>query len=171
LSPESADRLLNALDLNIAALLFSFDRKADSTIQPVPMPRNKIGAGAGADFGAFRGFMPFCSAQVASLIEPVVAQLAPDLVLPRAFKPNDYVLLDRNPALRRSPGGGGCWVIAESGVLRARYVKVGGTCIYIADETTLHQPPRWEVISLERRDILEIVRARIVWIGRDLLAA
>jgi len=171
LSPESADRLLAALDLNIPALLFSFDRRTDSAIQPVPMLRNKIGAGAGADFGAFRGFMPFSSRQVASLVEPVVAQLAPDLVLPRALKPNDYVLLDRNPALRLNPGGGGCWVIAEGGILRARYVKLGGTCIYIADETTLRQPPKWELISLERRDILEIVCARIVWIGRDLLAA
>ncbi len=171
LSQDSADRLLNALDLNISALLFSLDRKSDASIQTVPKLRNKIGTGGGASFSAFRGFMPFSSAQVATLVDPVVAQLGPDLVLPGPLKPNDLVLLDQNPVPRRSPGGGGCWVIAQNGALQARYVKLGGTRIYIADEATLREPPKWDLVSLERRDILEIVRARIVWIGRDLAAS
>jgi hypothetical protein len=171
LSLESADRLLHALDLNIPALLFSLDGRSDVSIQIVPTLRSRIGAGAGAALTAFRGFMPFPSSQTASLVEPVVGQLGPDLVLPRALQPNDYVLLDQNPRLRRNPGGGGYWVIAENGVLHARYLRLGGTCVYIADEATLRDPPKWAMISLERSDILEIVRARIVWIGRDLLVA
>jgi hypothetical protein len=134
------------------------------------MLRHKIGAGAAA-LTVFRGFMPFSSTQLACLVDPVVAHLGPDLVLPRVLRPNDYVLLDQNPQLRRSPGGGGCWLIAESGVLYARYVKLGGTCIYIADEATLRKPAKWESVSLEKRDILDVVRARIVWIGRDLLTS
>ncbi|HKD05277.1 MAG TPA: hypothetical protein VKB79_05170 [Bryobacteraceae bacterium] len=168
LSIESADRLLHALDLTIPALLFSLDRETDASIRIIPMLRARIGTGAAASLTAFRGFMPFPSAQAALLVDPVVAQLGPDLVMPAALKPNDYALLDQNPLLRRNPGGGGIWVIEENGILRPRYLKLGGTRIYIADEITLRDPPKWEPVSLERRDIREIVRARIVWIGRNL---
>lgn len=112
--------------------------------------------------------MPFAAHRIASLVEPVVAQLAADLVLPKALAANDYVLLDRNPAVRASPSGGGHWVVAESTGLRVRYVKLCGTRVYLANESNVRDPPNWQPVPSHQRNILEIVRARIVWISREM---
>jgi hypothetical protein len=44
----------------------------------------------------------------------------------------------------------------------------GGTCIYVADEVTLANPVEWSPVALNNRDILDVVRARIVWISREM---
>jgi hypothetical protein len=168
LSPESADRLMDVLDLNIPALIFRSGSRADTAVCTVPILRNRLGPGSESVLTNYRGFMPFLARRIASVVEPVVAQLAPDLVLPKALAANDYVLLDRNPAVRASPSGGGYWVVAESPGLRVRYVKLGETHVYLANESNVRDPPNWQPIPLHDRNILEIVRARIVWISREM---
>jgi hypothetical protein len=78
------------------------------------------------------------------------------------------VLLDQSPALRASPGGRRLWVVKEEGGLRVRYLRLGGTRIYIANEATVDDPQRWLSVPLKGRNILDIVRARVVWVGREL---
>lgn len=171
LSPESADRLMEALDINIPSLIFRSAAKDEAAVRVIPVVRNRIGPGTDAVLSSFRGFMPFLANRVISLVEPVVAQLAPDLVLPRCLAANDFVLLDQNPEVRIKPSGTGCWVVAESAGLRVRYVRLGGKHIYLANEATVHDPPKWQAIPLHGRDIQEIVRARVVWISREMETA
>ena len=168
LSPESADRLMDVLDLNIPALLFRSSGKAETAVCPVPVLRSRLGPGFETALTTYRGFMPFPAHRVASLVEPVVAQLGADLVLPKPLAASDYVLLDRNPDIRANPSGGGYWVVAESTGLRVRYVKPGGTCVYLANESNIRDPANWQPVPLRERNILEIVRARIVWISREM---
>ena len=171
LSPDSADRLMEVLDLNVPALFYRSTGKEDTAVRIVPMVRNRIGPGTEGALTIFRGFMPFSAQRVKFLVDPVVAQLAPDLVLPKSLAANDYVLLDQNPAIRASPTGGGCWVVAENAGLRVRYVKLGGTRVYLANEATVRNPPAWQQIPLHGENILEIVRARVVWISREMEAS
>ncbi|MDP9171616.1 MAG: hypothetical protein M3N54_13445 [Acidobacteriota bacterium] len=103
-----------------------------------------------------------------ALVDPVAARIAPDLVLPRSVAPDDLALLDQNPALRESPPAGACWVISEANGLRIRYVRREGTRLFIANESSVADPARWRSLSLSDRGILDIVRARVVWVGRDL---
>jgi hypothetical protein len=168
LSPESADRLMNVLDLNIPALIFRSSGPAETAVCSVPLLRNRLGPGFETVLANYRGFMPFSAHRVASLVEPVVAQLAPDLVLPKPLAANDYVLLDRNPKIRANPAGGGYWVVAESAGLRVRYLKLGGTRVYIANESNVRDPPNWLPVPLQERNILDVVRARVVWISREM---
>jgi hypothetical protein len=112
--------------------------------------------------------MPFPRRLVDSLGNPVAAQLAPDLVLPRMVAANDFILLDQNPEVRSNPRGEGCWVVSEQSGLRVRYVRMGGTKLYLANESTVRDPRLWEAVSLQGREITDIVRARIVWIGREI---
>ncbi len=168
LSPESADRLMEVMGVNIPALIFRSNGTAETAVCTVPILRNRIGPGMEAVLTNYRGFMPFSAHRVASLVDPVVAQLAPDLVLPKPLAANDYVLLDRNPRVRASPSGGGYWVVAENAGLRVRYVKLGGTRVYLANESTVRDPPNWQPVPLHERNLLEIVRARIVWISREM---
>jgi hypothetical protein len=106
------------------------------------------------------------------LVQPVAARLAPDLVLPRGLAARDLVLLDQNPAVRAMPvsaaEGGDAWVVDSGAGLRVRYLRMDAASLYIANEDTLADPRRWQAIPLRGRNILDIVRARIVWIGREM---
>jgi hypothetical protein len=168
LSPESADRLMRVLDLNIPALLFRSGGTAETAVSAVPVLRSRLGPGFETVLTNYRGFMPFAAHRVASLVEPAVALLAPDLVLPKALAANDYVLLDRNPRVRANPSAGGYWVVAESAGLRVRYVKLDGDRIYFANESNVRDQANWQPVAGRERNILEIVRARIVWISREM---
>ncbi len=168
LSPGSAGRLMDALGVSLPELVWRSHDQNISAVRVVPIVRNRVGPGIEAVLTSWRGFMPFSQGLVEHLSNPVVAQVGPDLVLPRAVAADDYVLLDQNPEIRRHPRGEKCWVVSDGSGLRIRYVKVGGTKIYLANETTVNDPREWEAISLQGRDITDIVRARIVWIGRQL---
>lgn len=168
LSPGSADRLMQALGLTLPELVWRSPEECGAQIRIVPMVRNRIGPGMDSSLTAFRGFMPFSTKIVDKLVDPVVAQLGPDLVLPSAVSANDLILLDQNPAVRSQPHGESCWVVAESSGLRVRYVKMGGTRIYLANEATVRDPKLWEAVPITGKKVEDVVRAKIVWIGREL---
>jgi hypothetical protein len=112
--------------------------------------------------------MPMPGWLLEDLVEPLTGRLAPDLVLPRELAANDLVLLDLNPAVRASPTGDGAWIVAEGAGLRARYLRLEGSRLYVGNELTRTDPQQWLSIPLQGRNILEIVRAQIVWIGREM---
>ncbi len=172
LSTSSADRLMNGLGLRAADLLWGVSSatfsKQDGGIRAVPLLRNRIGPGTAGVLDAFRGNIPMPGSLLKNLIEPVAAHLAPDLVMPSALAANDLVLLDQNPAVRAVPAGRGVWVVAEGAGLRARYVRLAGARLLVGNEVTRGDPQQWFSIPLQGRNILEIVRAHIVWIGREM---
>lgn len=168
LSHESADRLMQVLDVQISDLLWHVSGEGAVHVRPVPIIRNRIGPGIEAIFTAFRGNMPMPGWLLERLVEPLTARLAPDLVLPAALAANDLVLLDQNPAVRAAPKGNDIWIVADGTGLRARYLRMEGTRLYVGNEVTRADPPQWVSIPLQGRNILEIVRARIVWIGREM---
>ena len=168
LSPASADRLMQALGLTLPELVWSSPHESGAQVRIVPMVRNRIGPGMDSSLTVVRGFMPFAARIVDKLVEPVVAQLGPDLVLPSAVSANDLILLDQNPAIRTQPRGESSWVVAEPAGLRVRYVKMGGTRIYLANEATVRDPRLWDAVPLSGKKVEDVVRARIVWIGREL---
>jgi hypothetical protein len=171
LSTDSADRMMRALNLRTDDILWAGMSSGGAPVITVPLAQNRIGPGCGADLMATRGGMPFPRALVDSLVNPVAARLAPDLVMNRALSANDMVLLDQNPVVRTSTQGGGPWVVVTSGGLSVRYLRRGGTLLYIANETNLKEPARWQAIPLAQRNILDVVRARIVWFGREIQEA
>jgi len=168
LSPGSADRLMQALGLTLPELVWRSPEESGASIREVPMVRNRIGPGMDSSLTVLKGFMPFSTKIVDRLVEPVVAQLGPDLVLPGAVAANDLVLLDQSLTIRAHPRGESCWVVAESSGLRVRYVKMGGTRVYLANEATVRDPKLWEAVPLAGKKVEDVVRARIVWVGREL---
>lgn len=168
LSTNSADRLMLALELSVPGLLWRFPEDIEAGVRIIPVIRNAIGPGNEAAFSIFRGYMPFPISLVKCLVDPIAARLAPDLVLPKLVAANDLALLDQNAAVRRQPSGKDCWVVADGSGLRIRYVRLGGARIYLGNEVTVGDPRNWQSMPLAGRDILDIVRARIVWIGREM---
>jgi len=168
LSNSSADRLLGALGLTVEELLWRAAAEPDAGIEAIPILRNRIGPGTDAVLKVTRGYFPMPRSIVMALVEPLTARLGPDLVLPGAVSAHDMVLLDQNPKLRAAPSGRSLWAVSEEGGLRIRYLRLGGTRLYIANEVTLADPQKWQSVSLKGRNILDIVRARVVWIGREI---
>jgi hypothetical protein len=176
LSNASADRLMRALEVTVAELLWSGSGDKGIEVRAVPVLRSRLGPGSDAVLTVHRGMTPLPADLVAGLTEPVAALLAPDLALPRMVAANDMVLLDQNPAVRSAVPDAGVWIVAEEGSLRVRYLfsSLGdpagrdGSFLYTANEATVADPGRWRAVSLAERGVLEIVRARIVWFGRQL---
>ena len=168
LSPESADRLLHGMDLTVPQVIWSGAGIELARISAVPVLRSRIGPGAAAAFDAFRGYMAFPFSLVEYLNDPLAAYLASDLALPSEYRGGDLILLDLNPVLRSTPAPSSCWIVAESGGLRVRYVRRARAGLEVARDPGLAGD--WQAISLQGRNILDIVRARIVWIGREMEA-
>jgi hypothetical protein len=120
-------------------------------------------------FTAIRGHFPLPESLLKGLVDPLAARLGPDLVLPNALAAHDLVLLDQNPSVRSEPRGAATvWVVKEGSSLSVRYLRMRGTSLCLANEVTLEDPRQWNSIPLEGRNILDIVRARIVWMGREM---
>lgn len=169
LSAESADRLMEALNVRISDLLWNPAGQDGGSFRAVPIIQSRLGPGSEPSFTQFRGYMPFPEALLADLVEPLAVRLAPDLLLPRSLATDDLVLLDRNPVVRAEPRNGSLWIVSESGGMRARYIYRAGARLCIANEATLRRPGEWQAPP-PGQNILDIVRARIVWISREMEA-
>jgi hypothetical protein len=167
-SNGSSDRLMRVLGVHIADLVWSASGKADAEVRPVPIVRSRIGPGTVTDLAVFRGNLPMPGWLLRGAVDPIIARLAPDLILPSALAPNDLVLLDQNPALRAAPSERSLWIVAVGAGLRARHVCVRGGQLYAGNEVTWADPQQWPPVPLQGQNILDIVRARIVWIGREV---
>jgi hypothetical protein len=166
LSPEAADRLMRTMDITIPQILWSGGGLDATEISAVPLLRARIGPGSTASFDAFRGYMPLPVGLTHGLTDPVTAYLAADLALPAEYRAGDLVLLDTNSALRREPAARSGFIVAENAGLRVRYVRRARSDLEVASLPEFSGD--WQTISLQGRDILDIVRARIVWIGREM---
>jgi hypothetical protein len=168
LSTAAADRLMRTLDIQITDLLWRASSERDADVRTVPLLRNRIGPGTDAVFTEIRGHIPLPQSLVRDVVEPLAARLGPDLVLPKSLIAHDLVLLDQNPKLRETPGKKSIWIVSEGAGLRVRYLRMEGARLWVANEVTLDDPRMWHMISLQGRNILDIVRARIVWMGREM---
>jgi len=97
-----------------------------------------------------------------------LVRLAPDLALPRVFKANDLVLLDQNRLSRNAPTAGSYWVIADGGGLRLRYLRVHKGGLFVLREIDEEHRDGWHLLDTKVENVSDFVRARAVWIGREL---
>lgn len=168
LSTSSAERLMRALETSVPELLWHYPAAPGGSAHPVPLLSVPIGSGASCSLTSITGYLPFPGRLLRGLTNPLAAYLSPDLVMPSALCAGDLVLLDQNPLLRKYPAGNSIWVVVENGVLRARYVRLIGTKLYLSNQATIGDKKKWEPLRPPGKAVTEIVKARIVWIGREL---
>jgi hypothetical protein len=159
---------MEALRLDIPELLFRFQKVEDLNARAVPVVRSCVGPGYQPVFTTFRGYMPMAASLVDTLKDPIIIQVAADLGLPHPLKVNDLALVDRNAVVRSNPAADCLWLISQGGAARIRYVRRGGTRVYIATEATKPDPSQWTSVSLKDADILELIRGRIAWFSRSM---
>jgi phage repressor protein C with HTH and peptisase S24 domain len=85
-----------------------------------------------------------------------------------AVCPGDTIVVDPSLQSRRNPDVQAIYVLRFNGRgFVRRCSKVGDRLLILSDQEPSAGPPlTW--VSLENRKILDIVRGRIVWIGRSL---
>ncbi len=163
LNSDLADALLRQLGLSAEELAGSAAPQAS-----LPYGRGLAALRNGADgLAAVTCVLPI--AVLADLVEPFLLQLGDDEdFMAPLLGPGDWIVLDRSEELRRRPVFECLYALTfgARGVV-CRCQRVGGALVLVADNPHASQqlPDR---VSLQARDILEIVQGKLVWAGRDL---
>lgn len=165
---ESADKVLGGLGLTTTDLFGNTEASPNLSIKSVPVLRAPIGPGQEAKFNLFSEQLPVPAQLVKTLMDPVLARLGPDLALPREFISGDLILLDQNPALRSALQIPAYWVIAEGSGLRVCLLRAEKDQVYIAGESDAQHPDGWRVLETRGRNPEQLLKARIVWLSREL---
>ena len=165
-SPRAVGLLMKAMGVAVPDVIWRLPEQGEWI--PIPLLRGRLGPGNEVRFNVFEGFAPFPGSLMAGIVQPVAVRLAPDTVLPHACRADDLVLLDQNHDLRRTVPPGWCWVVAVFGGLRVRYLMAGKGRILAGHEGNAGRPANWEPLPLREGNILDIVRARLVWTGRKM---
>lgn len=178
LSPEFADQLLQQLSLTLADLCS--DSEPGKGPQPldayafhaVPMLRGRTGPRQ-FPFTPERheGVYPFPRMQVTMLTDPVVLAIHHDDSMAPRFQEGDLILLERSEHARLNPDPESAYVVDTSEGTAVRYIRYGGRSIYLLTEKSKQDQHEWEYLPLSGRNILEVVRGQVVWIGRRMEAA
>ncbi|MBI2680802.1 MAG: hypothetical protein HYX25_07335 [Candidatus Solibacter usitatus] len=177
LSPRSADRILRHLGITIFDLFESheLDRPvlpsaAGSTIfRGVPVLDGLLGPGHPFPSHVVRGEMyPIDEAEIVGLESPVVGSLAADPQMKGLFDAGSRVLLDRSGARRAHLVTGGIYALNWRGQGLLRYVKREGWKLKLIPAGGAEDSASWDSISLSDKNILDVVQAEAIWIGRRL---
>jgi transcriptional regulator with XRE-family HTH domain len=163
LSPDMADHLLRLLHISLLDLL---EREEIGTAVAGPSRalhrtvrclRRPLGPGRAFPDEGDETY-PFRAADLDDLEDPVAAQVGKDPFLPQPVQENDWVLLDRGEGIRLRPARG-LYVVQIRGEALVRFaMRVEGV---------------WDVASFGRlpaddQAILDVMKAKVVWIGRRL---
>jgi len=177
LSPEIADRILDRFPIPLVELLppeetvpgCLADCEARRKTHEVPVLEGRLGPGMPLPRITSRvERYPFPSSALASLSNPVVARLGPDIRMKVTLAENDLVLLDHGWKARLEIRDEALYVLNRRGEGLVRRLRLRGELLYVVSEDALEQPSRWEGLSLSVEHILDNVRARVVWVGRNL---
>lgn len=180
LSLEVADQILRRLGISIPDLLT--ERELQEAIssqyyprggrQEVPVLDGRLGPGLPLPRIASRiERYPFPGSYLTPLERPLVARLARDEKMAGVFRENDLVLLDHSRHNRILPEPAGLYVVSRLGEGIVRRLRVHNDCLQLATEDFTGQRIWEQEMPLATHHILDLVQAKVVWIGRDLLAA
>jgi hypothetical protein len=168
LTVESADKVLRGLGITTTDLFGNTEALLNPSVKSIPVLRTPIGPGHEAKFHVFSEQVPVPAQLVKTLIDPVMARLGPDLALPREFISGDLILLDQNPALRSALRTPSYWVIAEGSGLRVCFLRAEKDRVYVAGESDAQYPDGWRLLETRGRSPEQLLKARIVWLSREL---
>jgi hypothetical protein len=139
-------------------------------VLPVPILGGSLGGGKAfpRDMSAPQQRL-FPAAEAAGIVSPVLVRIdRSDNSMRPTVWPGDIVLLDRSPLERRRPTIDSVYAVCwrnKGWIGRCR--RVSRALVLVVDNAreAVSPPP---TIPLDHRDVLDIVRGRIVSLGRDL---
>ncbi len=109
--------------------------------------------------------LPFPAAAVPAHL--VMANLVEDPQMPETLGGYDIALLDTSPISIGDLTPEGLYVVQRHGEAVLRYIRPGVRGYYLVSDATLDAPGNWERLRLSRRELMEGVKGRVRWMGRE----
>jgi transcriptional regulator with XRE-family HTH domain len=174
LSLQSTDRILKGLNLTVADLIGqgegeSLPPSSRSQYQEVPVLEGWLGPGLPVPNVVSKvDRLPFPGAHLSSMTNAVMARLAPDPQMAGLFQVNDLVLLDQSPTRRMNPDKDSLYVISRRGEGVIRRLRLGRAGLLLLVSAAEDPAGRLEALPLEGCHLLDVIKARVAWLGRFL---
>jgi transcriptional regulator with XRE-family HTH domain len=113
---------------------------------------------------------PFPGSYVTTLENPLVARLSLDPRMSGLLRENDLVLLDHSPRHRQHPRGDELYVVSRHGEGVVRRLRLERSDLLLLRAVTADGSETVAAMPLRGAHLLDVVRARVAWIGRWLPA-
>jgi len=177
LSLRATDTILRRLDLSVADLLDPEEeagrscstRSRSGSYPEVAVLEGWLGPGLPLPKQASRfERYPFPRPYLASLGNAVMARLAYDPRMTGLFRENDLVLLDQSPGKRRQPDRDSLYVVNRHGEGLVRRLRLERADLLLLKGVRYDQTEHVEVFPLAGMHLLDVVKARVAWVGRSL---
>ena len=168
LHSDVADRLLAAAGLRLEDL--SEREPATEAVVEIAVWRGAVGPRHRfPEPGQAWETRPLAARFAARFDRPVLLRAAAeqDAMAPLVL-PADLVLLDQTEGPRRRPALEGIWALSFAGRGALCRCQVVGSALILVVDHPGHQGRLPDHVPLGKRDILEVVRGRVVWVGREL---
>lgn len=174
LSPEIGDRILHKLQMSVLDL---FERpeleglmviEGGRTYREIPVLEGRLGPGATLPIkrSSFERY-PLPNPRETSVMQPVFARLASDARMAPIVQENDLALLDQAPDRRSDFQPNALCVVSVDGEGLVRRVRHDGRGLLLTTEDARDSDPGRRLhVPLDGGHVLDIVKARVVWIGR-----
>jgi hypothetical protein len=164
-SPGLSDRILKEIRLSVCDLWNPGAAPGDGE---VPIVQDPVGPGFPYPKECYIGGYPFSVEMKTGLTHAAVFRLGRDAQMQPDLMERDLVLVDRSREVRSSPRARSMYLVEFGGCGLIRYIGRRGTGICLVTPGTRDRPHLWQRADLNGRDILEVIRGRIVWIGRQM---
>ena len=180
LSPRAADQILRSFRLTVLDLLRPEDSPAglstrsngsdrfaevavlDAWLGPgLPLPRESTSLES----------HPFPRPFIESLERPLVVRLAPDTLMEGLFRGSDLALLDRARSKRLLIEPSGLYVVSREGEGLVRKLRWAGPQDLLLVAASSDGSEHIELLSLDGSHPLDVIKAKVVWLGRYLEGA
>jgi plasmid maintenance system antidote protein VapI len=99
--------------------------------------------------------------------EMVMAKLAADPAMIATLASHDIALLDTSEARRSAISPQGLYVVERGGEAVLRYIRPGAHGYYLVTDAHLASPSAWEPLALSSAQLIQAVKARVVWLGHE----
>jgi len=173
-----ADRLMERLGLDLESLFETSELERvlphrefkDSVFREVPMLKGRIAAGQPFPVDArYAGTRAFTAEFLKQFVRPVLVKIgAAEVSMLPTVQPNDLLLIDQNEEQRRHPVFSRIYALNLDEGGTTKHCEVVNGELVIVPENMQQRGFSPRTISLEERNILDIVRGVVVWIGREL---
>ena len=96
-----------------------------------------------------------------------MARLVRDPYMYTTLAGSDIALLDTTPRQRSEISPDALYVVGRRDEAVLRFIRAGGRGFYLLTDATMDEPRQWEQLAVTRAELLESVKARVRWLGRE----
>jgi hypothetical protein len=97
----------------------------------------------------------------------VAARWVQDLAMHETLARFDIAVLDTSLGARSEISPEGLYIVDRSGEAVFRYMRPGVQGCYLIADASKHFPALWERVGISRSDLPNLIRARVLWLGRE----